>query len=644
MRHYFFFILLFFSCLQHALAQQPALSTTNKAAIRHFEEGTKAYDSGELNKAIQLLKLATEKDPSFIEAWTVLAELASLEKDYPTAISYYQKAVSINPAFYPNNIFHLGRLNFITGKYKEAGEEFQRFLNTAKDIRTPMRKAAELGIESSRFALYALDHPVPFNPVNLGNGVNSKENEYYPSLTLNQKELVFTRDVSDREAPGGHQEDFYISHLKDSVWQLAKPAGSPLNTRDNEGAPSYSADGRAVFFTACNRPDGKGSCDIYFSVKNEQGFWTKPMNLGGPVNTGAWESQPSFSSDGRTLYFIRGAYDSRRQIKQDIFYSTFQEDMTWSEPVQLSDTINTPGREESVFIHPDNQSLYFSSDGHPGMGGLDIFLSRRKPDGSWDVPMNLGYPINTFNDENSLLVSADGRWAYFASNREGGYGGLDLYRFELPETSRATLVSYAKATVTDAVTGAPLAARFEIIDIETGKIVIENTTDKRKGEFLTALPAGKNYMLNVNKDGYLFYSDYFELKEVLDKQKAYELKIALHKPSAGQKVVLKNIFFDIDKYDLKKESTPEIAILVSFLKATPSVRIEVSGHTDSTGDKKSNQVLSENRAKAVVNELLKQGIAPSRLVSKGYGDSKPVATNDTDEGRAQNRRTEFTIL
>ena len=262
----------------------------------------------------------------------------------------------------------------------------------------------------------------------------------------------------------------------------------------------------------------------------------------------------------------------------------------------------------------------------------------------WGEPVNLGYPINTCNDENSLIVSPDGKKAFFSSDRAGGFGSLDLYSFDLYEAARPLTVSYVKAHVSDASTNENLAADFEIIDVETGKTIVKNTTDKKRGEFLASLPSGKNYMLNVNKEQYLFYSDYFECKNATDEQHAFTLDIKLKKPTAGERVVLKNIFFEVGKYDLKSESTSELNKLISFLKTNPTSKIEISGHTDNTGDKKSNQTLSENRAKSVYNYLITQGISATRLTYKGYGDTKPITPNDTPEGKTQNRRTEFTII
>lgn len=619
-------------------------SSENKSAIRDFEDGRKQYDARQDTKAIKLFESAIARDSGFVEAYAILSNIFLEARDYASALIYLDLANEKNPAWLPMLHKMAGEISFRMGQYEKAKANFLNYQHYVKTPDDQTRKSVERWLNNCEFAMAAMRHPVPFTPRSLGPGVNTSEAEYYPSFTVDQQEIIFTRDVPDSRAPEGHQEDFYIAPLKDSVWQTAKNAGMPLNSGMNEGAPSISADGRLLFFTACERPDGKGSCDIYLSQRLPDGSWSKPLNLGAPINTDAWESQPSFSSDGKTLYFVRGGYDRNRVRQYDIYATVFQLDMTWSVPAKLGEQINTPLQEESVFIHPDNQTLYFSSSGHPGMGGLDIFLSRKQEDGTWGTPVNLGYPINTAADENSLVVSADGKKAYFASNRKGGAGKLDLYEFDLYKDVQPLLTSYVKARVTDAVTGQPLAAQFEVIDLSSGKVVLSNTTDKRKGEFMACLPSGKNYMLNVNKESYLFYSDYFELKDANTRQNAYLLQIKLQQPRPGEKVVLKNVFFDVNRFDLKIESEPELSKLVALMKGQPSLKIEVSGHTDSTGDKKANQQLSENRAKSVRDFLVTKGIPAERITYKGYGDAKPVATNDTEEGRAQNRRTEFTIL
>ncbi len=370
----------------------------------------------------------------------------------------------------------------------------------------------------------------------------------------------------------------------------------------------------------------------------------RPVNVGSPVNTGNWETQPSFSSDGKTLYFIRG-YISNEGIKdQDIYVSEIGADGKFGEPVKLGPNVNTSGREESVFIHPDNMTLYFSSDGHVGMGGLDIFMSKRQSDGNWGPAVNLGYPINTWKDENSLLADPSGAIAYFASNRKGGFGGLDIYQFELPQEFRPEPITYVKGKVFDMKTNKGLDATFELIDLETQKLVLKSYSAK-DGNFLVTLTANKNYLLNVSKNGYLYYSDNFSLKDVkADYNTPFKLDVPLQPLDTGYVVELKNVFFDVDKFDLKPQSKAELDKLVAFLKNNPKLKIEIGGHTDNTGDKKKNQLLSQNRAKSVYDYLITTGgIDKTRLSYAGYGDTKPKVPNDSPEHKQMNRRTEFKV-
>ena len=392
---------------------------------------------------------------------------------------------------------------------------------------------------------------------------------------------------------------------------------------------------------------------LFFSRKVGDN-WSSPINMGPPINTKSWESQPSISSDGKTLYFVRAVRDKTNKMNGDIFMSEVGDDGRWKTPVRLSNKINTPGNEQSVFIHPDNQTLYFSSDGHTGMGGMDIYMSRKDKNGEWGDPVNLGYPINTVKDENSFTVSGDGKTAYFASDRPGGYGGLDLYSFELPEQFRPLSVSYMKGKVFNKETKQPLYAKFELIDIETGKTVVKSYSNKVSGEFLVCLPLNKDYALNVSANGYLFYSENFSF-DTLNSQvtghrsqlkglPVYEKDIPLSSVKVGETVVLKNIFFETAKFDLKPQSQVELNKLLDLLLKNPKMKIEISGHTDKVGGNDYNQTLSENRAKAVYDYLVAHNISPDRLSYKGYGDTKPIDTNDTDAGRANNRRTQFEVI
>lgn len=367
------------------------------------------------------------------------------------------------------------------------------------------------------------------------------------------------------------------------------------------------------------------------------------MNLGERINSYYWESQPSLAADGRTLYFVRGKSTARGIREQDIWVSHLSVDGVWQKPRKIEGEVNTAFEEESVMIHPDGETLYFSSNGHPGMGGLDIYMSKKRADGSWGKPVNLGYPINTHGNENSLLVSASGELAYFASDRDGGAGGLDLYRFIMPEAARPNVVTFAKGVVFDALSYKKLEASFEMIDLETGNVVSSSMSNPKSGEFLVSLPVDHDYALNVSREGYLFYSANFSLKDV-DTAEPYALEVPLEKIKPGGKGVLNNIFFDTDSYALKAESKVELEKLVEFMTLNRHTRIEIGGHTDNVGSETANQALSENRAKSVVSYLVENGVEAWRLSAKGYGESQFISTNDTDEGRSKNRRTEFMII
>lgn len=622
-------------------------STDDKRAIKFYEEAMAAYDARNNNEAIELLQKAISRDGQFVEPHLMLYEVYRSIGEPRKAEDHLSQGMDMNPGIYPAGFFFLGELKMQRGEYQGALDNFKKYAGLPNG-RSEMQRFANRQVDNCKFAMEQLDRPVPFDPQNLGEAINSPTGEYYPCLTADDQTLIFTRLLKDPESYSGRNEDFFISKKSNGQWAPAKPLYQ-INTKMNEGAPTISSDGRFLVFTACEvfgeygpGREGFGSCDLFYAVQ-EGGRWSQPENLSDNVNTHNWETQPSLSADGRTLYFIRGITTRGGVKNQDIYVTHRRDDGSWSKAEKLASNLNTELSEESVLIHPDGQTLYFSSDGHLTMGGLDIYMSRRQSDGSWSNPLNLGYPINTYGDENSLTVSADGKMAYFASNREGGLGALDLYRFELYKEARPTPVTYAKGKVYDEETNEPLAAEFELIDLSRDSVVVESTSDKESGEFLVSIPLGRNYALNADADGYLFFSEHFAVDSARSGEPFF-FDVPMKPIKEGKSVVLKNVFFDTDEYVLKSDSKAELDRLQSFLEKNPGIRIELSGHTDNQGDDQYNLELSQNRAQAVKSYLEEKGISPERLVAKGYGENQPIATNDTKEGRAKNRRTEFKVI
>jgi outer membrane protein OmpA-like peptidoglycan-associated protein/tetratricopeptide (TPR) repeat protein len=619
-------------CISVCSFAQSQYSTTDREAIKHYALANEALDNREFKAATDELLKAIDKDPKFTEAHLLLADVLHVLKQNKLSIEEYRKVIAINPDFSRGVYLKLGESEISDAQYVIAQQHLQKYL-TYPNIQDKDIYFAKKLLKDCDFSLEAIQHPVSFKPINVGPEINTGADEYLPVATADESELIFTRKINNNE-------DFYKSVKLSGKWQTATYLSNNINTPNyNEGAQSITADGKYLFFTGCNRPDGLGRCDIYIA-KKQGDDWGKPYDLNPPVNTSGWESQPSISADGRTLYFVsnrKGGYGG-----YDIWKSTVT-DKGWSEPQNLGPNINTPYDEQSPYIHADDSTLYFCSNGWPGLGGMDLFVSHLGKNGQWQKPQNLGYPINSSGDENGLTVTASGQYAFFASNNLNGFGGYDIYYFELPENIRPHVVTYVKGIVIDAVTKQPLEASVEIIDLEKNATVYQDNSSPEYGDFLVTLTAGKNYGLNVSKDGYLFYSANFSLLGH-ETREPYQLTVELSPIEVGNKVVLNNIFFDTNKFDLKPDSKAELQKLIDFLNLNPSVHIEISGHTDNVGNNQANQVLSENRAKSVYQYLITNGITAARLIYKGYGETQPIMPNISDANRAKNRRTEFKII
>jgi outer membrane protein OmpA-like peptidoglycan-associated protein len=616
------------------------VKTTSAKALSSYNAGNDEAARGQAAIAQGYFEMALKADPKFIDAKLSLADNYAELRDFFKAEKHFEEAIAMDSTYKPVAGYFLAKIEWELDKYVECAEHAASYLRSQpKNVKNKL--GAQRLLSSAQFASNAVGHPVPFDPKPVSDSINTRWSEYFPSLTADNDLLVFTR------RDGDYDENFYQGERLNGVWQKARPLQG-VNTEKNEGASSVSPDGSWMAFTACNREgDGsQGSCDLYWSQLKSTG-WTKPVPFSSTINSESWESQPTIGADNRTLIFIRDTISGIGN-HSDIYQSVRLPTGKWSVPEILGPQINTPGKEDCPFLHPDGQTLYFTSDSLPGMGNADIFFSRKQADGTWGKAQNLGYPINTKGREAGLVVSLDGRTAYVSSDRPDGRGGLDLYTFELPEFARPQKVTYAKAKVTNMATGYPIVAKVEFTDVNTGKVFVSAST-KSDGTFLVCLPAGKEYALNVNKDKFLFFSDNFNLVDSATFEKPFLLDIELMPIAAdvlvkdGKPIVLRNVFFETGSAALRQQSMTELDRLVSLLTENPGLKIQINGHTDDVGDDTFNQKLSETRAKSVHDYLLSKGISPERLRFKGFGESKPLKSNDTPEGKARNRRTEFVV-
>jgi outer membrane protein OmpA-like peptidoglycan-associated protein/tetratricopeptide (TPR) repeat protein len=622
-------------CISFSAFAQYDPSKINPKAIDTYNKAMMRTQDDTFDEAIRLFKEAIRLDANYVDAYLSLAGVYGQMKDYENSIQYYEKAFSLdsNQTFtkisYSINLAGLG-------KFDKALDVISNLLKR-NDLSEKTRKAAEYRQKTFQFAVdFAKAHASEnyvFAPQNLGDSINTSESEYFPSISIEGDKLIFTRRLK------GVNEDFFGSIKDKNSWRKALPLSGGINTPMNEGAQNLSQDGKWLFFTGCYRPDGFGSCDIYMSYLTESG-WSEPFNLGRNINTDQWESEPSISPDKRDLYFASrrpGGYGG-----SDIYVSHLQSNGTWSKAENLGPEINTSSDESEPFIHADNQTLYFVSNGLPGYGDADIFLTRKGNDGKWGKPENLGYPINTINTDGTMVIASDGATTYFSSNRSDSRGANDIYTFQMRQSMRPFKTLWIKGKVFDKKTSAALPSTVELIDLATKQTISKVQTDET-GNYLITLPVGKDYAFNVNRRGYLFYSDNYSLKDK-SPDSTYEKNIPLQPIEVNASIVLKNIFFDFNKFDLKPESQVELDKVVQLLQDNPTVKIQIEGHTDNIGKAADNLKLSENRAKAVVNYLVSKNISIARLVAKGFGATKPIADNATEEGRAQNRRTELKVV
>ena len=632
-----YIVVVLFPVLVAAQAYNP--DKVSRKALQLYEKAFQKASENQTKEAVTLLQEATSADENYADAWIALGRLQLELKNYPYSVICFKRAQFIDLNYFKPHWLSYASGLAGTGDFIKALEITDKYIDQVK----PTGSQLELALTRKRSYTFAVQqekeqqsekNTVGFAPKNLGATVNSKMSEYLPSQTIDGTQLFFTRRVDI------YNEDFYgSSRQKISTWENAQPLKGSLNTPQSEGAMMISQDGNWLVFTGCYRPDSYGGCDLYISYKNKEG-WSAAKNLGNRINSDQWESQPCLSPDKRELYFA-----SRKPGGlggSDLYVSRLQDNGQWSDPENLGPGINSAADEQCPFIHADNQTLYFTSSYWPGYGDDDLFMVRKVAEGKWSAPKNLGYPINTIDREGTLFITADGKTAYYASERKDSYGGLDLYSFELNPSIRPYETRWVTGKVTDKKTGTGISATLELTDLQTRQVISRVKTDSL-GNYLLTLPTGRDYAFTVNQKGFLFNSDQYFLKNgVVDS--AVVKNIELQPIERNASVVLKNIFFETNRYELTPASLVELDKLVVLLSENPTISIEISGHTDNIGKADANLLLSESRAKAVVDYLASKKIDAKRLAYKGFGLTNPIADNATEMGRALNRRTEMKIV
>ena len=636
---YSLFLLLFVFSMSCGSTNKVAKSRNDSRTLSPDRAAMMEARKGNYDKAISILGKELINDPAnsdlALMKYTFMFESGKKSAGLDGLNTYLLTYDEVNPEMY----FTAGAMADDLKRYNEAHNYYEQYLKKGEmdDIR---REKVSNMSKLAKFRSSAQEQSLKVTPILLSGDVNTSNSEYLPSVTLDGRTMLFTRMVRG-------QEDLFIAHNKEGRWIEVQPVAS-INTAANEGGAAMSADGNTILFTACKRPLNIGGCDLYISKKKD-GEWTKPklMNVG--INTPAWESQPCLSADGTMLFFSSNRVEGHGGA--DLWVSTIDEQGIWKPATNLGNVINTKGSEESPFLHPDGITLYFRSSGHLGFGGMDIFMSKYDAElGQWSSPQNLGSSINTEGDEGALTISSDGATAYYASDivslqDQSINPNLDIMTFEMPVDLRPLPVSYVNARILDAITKQPLQANA-VLTLQ-GQTSASNVNTDTNGEILMALVLGQDYTLSIDKEGYLYDLTLIETKDKGSAFRPIEMDILLKpipkKEDKAEPIILKNVYFESGSAELMSKSTYEIDKLYQLMTTNSGVTIVIVGHTDDVGQEEDNVALSKSRAEAIASALIEKGIDASRIKTRGLGESSPIDTNDTPEGRAANRRTEVII-
>jgi len=618
---------------------QGNLSTSSKKAIKAYEDGELFIKQRKFPEAIDQFNKALLSDNDFIEAHLRLAFCYELLRNTDELQIHLEEVIRIAPksAIYKNVYYSLAKVYFNKGKYDQSGAMLETLEQLGID--NPRMKTDAAMIKANvAFALENIQKPIDIHPAPMSALLNGNPFQYFPVLTADEQNIIYTV----RMGSSFYDDENIVISAKDANGNWTNPVSiSPnINSQFNEGTCTIAADGRMLIFTTCEGRQGYGGCDLYISEKQGD-EWGVPKNLGPNINSRSWESQPALSADGRKLYFVS---DRAGGVgKRDIWVAEKDNQNNWQKARNLGKSINTSEEEVSPFIHVNGNTLFFASTGYPGFGGYDLYKSE-KIDTAWSTPVNLGYPLNTYEDQVSLFVSANGKKGYYSYEKaEGGERRVSLlYSFEFPGKGVVENKSiFITGNIYDANTKKPLKADIELFVLGENVPASVFTSDVKTGEYLTILNENSRIALYINCTGYLFESETFDLAN--GEKMAVRHDFYLKPITVGNSVRLNNLFFDVNSAALSPESITELNKVARFLNDNPGVRISIAGHTDDQGTEQYNQQLSQNRAHAVYNYLIKEGIKPQTLTFAGYGESKPIINKTDEESRRLNRRIEFTV-
>lgn len=662
------------------LPPEECQGSEDKKALKFLGEGRNRKNDKE--ERLEYLRKAIEQDPDCAEAHYLLGlellrSAVSRGASFKSAAFELDEAVRICPEYHFYPYYFLGAVALGQKEYEKAVTYYKKYYEISGSHMDPLDDDVEaeikLDFEFAKFFADAYANPVPFSPMPVS-GICTDRDEFLPLISPDNEHILITRRFKEesevqltsfKSATEKFIEKFVEADREGNGFTEGIPLPSPFNENPewNYGGASITIDNKHLYLTIC-KPNIKGykNCDIYsadfvygYNPKNGQTeyHWSKLENLGDSVNTeDGWEAQPSISSDGKTLYFATARANSQGL---DIFYSTKQEDGSWSGAKTVGEPINTEFNDKTPYMHSDSRTLYFASDGHLGFGGYDVFLSRQNEDGSWSKPLNIGHPINTEQDEQAFAVSTDGRRVYYSGKDPNNPQSIDIFNFELYKEARPEKVVFVKGNLTNEKGNAPKNATVELKTMQS-KNITKVEVDENDGGYAAVIrvKADENVVMNVKAENIAFQSKLIETTpesqgirtsnedEGLSTVQSIDLEVAEVKTGGVYKI--NDIFYATNSADISAKSKMILDEFADYLVENKTIKISIQGHTDNVGRVEANLALSADRAFSVKQYLESKGIAGSRIKYAGFGSSKPTATNSTAEGRSLNRRTEFVIL